>query len=137
RFDEDPEARRELEEELRIEQERAQAKLGRFERDELLSAASIRDRIVGLTTNENIQRVDLSKFNLTIDDADTLILKRRGILNIFSKPIQIRLSGVDAPETGAHDDDPLAAVRIFDKQPYGEEASEYLRQRVEEADDLS
>lgn len=70
-----------------------------------------------------LKRVDLDNFNLTVDDADTLLLKRKGLLNAFSDPIQIRLSGIDSPETSGHAGDPLAAVRINEDQPYGAEAT--------------
>jgi len=91
-------------------------------------AANI-ERLKGINTQrEGLQAINLSRFNVEVDDADTLVLKRGGIASFFDKEIQIRLAGIDAPETAGHAGDPLAEVRFWQAQPGGEEASERLRE---------
>lgn len=91
-------------------------------------AANI-ERIKGINAaREGLQAVNLSRFNVEIEDADTLVLKRGGLSGLFDNEIQIRLAGIDAPETAGHAGDPLEEVRFWQAQPGGEEAAERLRQ---------
>jgi len=72
-----------------------------------------------------LQKVDLSDFDVRWDDADTLILRRTGLANLFfgkRKDIAIRLAGIDTPEV-VHPDDPTAWFRFRQEQPYGSEAT--------------
>lgn len=42
--------------------------------------------------------INLKNFNVKVEDADTIQIKRRGLLNMFRKPVSVRLAGIDAPE---------------------------------------
>jgi len=109
---------------LHQEQIKALARLGRFKGKEVHLATDLPEFI---HTNKKLYYVNTDDFKVTIEDADTLILKRRGLLNIFDKPIYIRVAGLDAPETEAHDLDPLSFVRWHQSQPMGEETTELSR----------
>ena len=77
--------------------------------------------------NKKLERVRLSNFNIYVEDADSLILSRKGFLGIFSKKIQIRLAGLDAPEVGGHTGDPIDFLRIFQSQSGGDAATKALK----------
>lgn len=104
----DPKERAKLQRELK--EAEAENNLGVFSKGDLSTAG-------------NLQKVNLSNFRLSVEDADTLILQRRGLSGIGSAPIQIRLSGIDAPEISGHSGDPLETVRINEDQPFGREAA--------------
>jgi len=125
----DPKAQAALRAELREAQAEVQyGKLGKEDLGARVASSILNPR------NRNLRKVDLSNFNLSIEDADSLLLERkRGA----GDPIAVRLSGIDAPEVAGHADDPLAAVRIDQAQPYGEEASDILRNLVDQQDNLS
>ena len=73
---------------------------------------------------------------MEVEDADTLILKRKGLMNVFDKPVHVRLAGIDAPEVGGHSNDPMAKWRINQEQPYGREATAVLRRLISEQENL-
>src|SRR5690606_33030566 len=105
--------------------------LGKFSEDDFLPAPT---NLFGLTDNPDIKSIDTSRFNIEVDDADTLTLHRKGMSGFLSDPIQIRLAGIDAPETTAHENDPLEDVRIFQEQAHGKKSSDYLRSKLEGGD---
>jgi endonuclease YncB( thermonuclease family) len=54
----------------------------------------------------NLLSLDLSKYKISVEDADTITLKKRGVVNSLSyffgtgpAPMSIRMAGIDAPET--------------------------------------
>lgn len=100
---------------------------GKLEESDLISSGL-------MMNNQNIQEVDLSKFEIKIDDADTLILKNKA--NKDAKDIEIRLSGIDAPEIGTHISDPISFIRINQEQLYGQEASKKMQELVEKQNSL-
>jgi endonuclease YncB( thermonuclease family)/DNA polymerase III epsilon subunit-like protein len=96
------------------------------------------DTIIGINyRNRRLRQVRLEQFNINVEDADTLVLKRKGIFGFFSKDIQIRLAGIDAPESASHEADPLDPVRIWQEQPEAEESSEKLRELIAQQKNLS
>jgi endonuclease YncB( thermonuclease family) len=88
-------------------------------------------RYEGLNYIKGLYKVDLSKYHMSFDDADTLILRRTGIVNsLFDKDISIRLAGIDAPEVAGHTTDPMQPVRIYQDQPFGQEAADRFEKIV-------
>ena len=57
----------------------------------------------------SLLKIDLSKYKITAEDADTITLQKRGVVNAISRffgakgGMSIRMAGIDAPET-AHAD---------------------------------
>ena len=123
----------ELNEKLKELQAQAQASLGTFQESDFQELENVNDST--LVNLQNLREVNLNKFNLSVEDADTLILKRKGFFNLFSDPIMIRMSGIDAPETAGHENDPMEMIRIWQSQPYGEKATESLRRLIEVVED--
>lgn len=75
--------------------------------------------------NSKVGRVNLAKYQVLVDDADTLILKSK--TNPFEKDIEIRLSGIDAPEISDHKKDPISFLRYAQNQLFGTEAKEIAK----------
>lgn len=130
----DPGEKAALEARLKDIQASAKENMGSFNESDYIQ--SDLTGIQGLVNTQNLREVNLSDFKLTVEDADTLILNRKGIRGIFSDPITVRSSGIDAPETAGHSDDPMEEVRIWQSQPMGEESTEKLRQLIDEQKDL-
>lgn len=129
----DPDERKRIRELIKENEERAQEALGEFEESDISEA----EAVVKNAGAKKAQAVNLENFNVTAEDADTLILKRKGLLNFFSKQTQVRIAGIDAPEIGSHGNDPLDFIRYEQDQPFGQKASERLQQIIEGAKDLS
>jgi endonuclease YncB( thermonuclease family)/tRNA A-37 threonylcarbamoyl transferase component Bud32 len=118
-----PEEKQALEDRIKAAQAKAQENIDTFRSSDLKQTDL--SSIEGLNQkNQNLREVDLSNFKLEVEDADTIFLHRKGIN--LDNPIQIRLSGIDAPEVASHELDPLEEVRIFQNQPGGEEATKAL-----------
>lgn len=131
-------AYKDVEEEIAVLQKAQLKSIGSFADEDFYNNKSGRKHMSGLSaTQSNLRDVKLSNFDMEVEDADTLILKRKGLLNMFSNPIQIRLAGIDAPETAAHSGDPLAPVRYEQNQPFGEQASDDLRALIEQQDKVT
>lgn len=77
------------------------------------------------TRGEYMSMVDLSAYSITVDDGDTVVLKDR--TGKEDRDIEIRLSGLDTPETGDHKNDPIDFLRFDQEQEYGQEAAQKLR----------
>ena len=137
---------------LKEEEKRAQETLGSLDADEakvltMEQIAEIQSRsggalFQGVNTGnaKNMVVADISpdKYNYEFEDADTLVLRKRGFLGISTgKPISIRLAGLDAPEIAEHKQDPLASVRIAQAQPYGETAAARFKELIQQQDSLS
>ena len=75
-----------------------------------------------------MKEVDLSKFRVEVEDADTLTLHRLG-----RKSISIRMAGIDAPEV-SHKGESYAAYKKPGSMPYGEEATQRLKELVSQGD---
>jgi len=86
--------------------------------------------IPGVDQNAWIGVMDLKNYRVKADDADTISLIRRGMLHIFDKPIQVRLAGIDAPETEhAVAGKGLSLPAI---QPGGLEGKKYMQKVLEQ-----
>ena len=125
-----PGRRAAMEADLKEREKRTQEKLGALEAEESILVQNF-GLMEGLNkfSKKGMRAVQLSpdKYKYELDDADTLVLRRRGFLGYpRGKPIYIRLAGIDAPEIG-HEEDPLAPVRLTSEQPYGRKAAEVFR----------
>lgn len=126
----DAEARADFEAELKLRQENHQRKIGSLKSAEMF--AYNRRVVRGLNErNANLKVIHLNRYKVDVEDADTLVLRSKSWFSM-EKDIQIRLAGIDAPEVGGHSDDPLEMVRMWQSQAGGEEASRFLRERLEE-----
>ena len=134
-----PEERIELERELKAREAEAAKRAGSFEEDDFTAKTNLEiDRIPGINyRNPSLRQINLSNFNISIEDADTVTLSRKGLRGLFSKDVSVRLAGIDAPETAAHEGDPLEPVRYKQDQPYGREAAAKFRDLIAEQDNLS
>jgi endonuclease YncB( thermonuclease family) len=129
----DSEKRKEVLAKIKEEERAAQEDLGAFNKDEV----SITDTLLKGAGSNPTLKVDISNFNISAEDADTLILKRKGLFNFFDNPIQVRLAGIDAPETSGHSNDPLGFIRFAQNQPMGEEATSRLQEIIDSSNNLS
>lgn len=127
----DPEKRKEVQRRLKLKEEEQAKKIGELTEPDYLPE---RGDLEILNQNRESRQIDLSSFDLSVEDADTLTLKRK---SGSDKEIQIRLAGIDAPETTSHEEDPLEEVRIWQDQPEGERSSKRLREIIEEQKNLS
>jgi endonuclease YncB( thermonuclease family) len=132
----DKRKRQELKDQLRDLEIEAQAELGSFETSDFMMFE--KSVVEGMNTQRrDLRRVNLERFNIEIEDADSLILSRKGFFSwLFEDDILIRLAGIDAPEVGGHGVDPLEDIRWQQEQAGGEEAADFLRRRVAQAGDL-
>ncbi len=118
-------------------QEAYQAKLGRFRPNDLSRVST--SGLEGFNRQRaDIREVNLSRFNIQVEDADTLFLERKGVLNWLKARagygrVAMRISGVDAPEI-KHEDDPFVkmGLRWHSEQPYGREATAILKHFVDQ-----
>jgi endonuclease YncB( thermonuclease family) len=131
----DPAKMQELQDELDFRQQESMANLGTFSQSDYF-AYNTYLAYSSINKAKRLSEINLANFDINVEDADSLVLKRKGFWNMFSNPIQIRLAGIDAPETAEHSGDPLAPVRIWQDQPGGEESTEYLKRLLEEQSDL-
>lgn len=67
--------------------------------------------------------VDLRDYRVKAQDADTISLARKGVLNIFDRPISVRLATIDAPEIHPH-------------QPAGKASKDYLRKLIDQQNSM-
>lgn len=129
---------KDVESDIAARQKKQLGSIASFENTDFEKSRFQRRYLEGLSAGQGqLKDVKLDKFDMEVEDADTLILKRKGLSGLFSDPIQIRLAGIDAPETTAHEGDPLAPVRYEQDQPYGEKASDALRQLISQQDNIS
>lgn len=131
---ENDKARKNLQEELDRRQAIANESIGSLLPSDLLKVNT--DTIEGIKNrNRALRAVNLKNFHLNAEDADSLVLQRKGLLNrLFGKDILIRLAGIDAPETDAHGEDPLDFIRKWQSQAGGEEATSRLQDLIESGD---
>lgn len=136
RFKSDPSYRREVDSEIKRLQKKAQSEIGNFQRVDYREVDSL-GSIEGLNTSRStLKEINLKNYRIEVDDADTLILRKK--MRPSLKPISIRLSGIDAPETKHSNEftDPLKKYRINQAQPLGEEASDRLRSILSKSTNL-
>ena len=130
-----PDAFKELKDRLKRKEEETAKQIGSFKESDFERNVRL---IQGLNIrNQQLRQINLEKFKINVEDADTLVLKRKGPSGLFSKDIQIRLSGIDAPEVEEHGVDPLEEIRTWQKQPGGEKATQELKDLIANQDELS
>ena len=122
----DPAAYAEFQEEYKAAQREGREQLGKFNRSEMLEDDFSRYEGVSLHAS-NLRTINLKNFIVDVEDADTLVLRRKGLMNTFDKPIHVRLAGIDAPEVAGHKHDPMAKWRINQEQPFGAQATSILK----------
>jgi len=133
-------ARKEAELELEAKQEAHQATLGEFAQSDFEQNIGT---VVGLNRkNQALRAIRLNQFAVNAEDADTLILRKKGAWGWMQSAsgigdIQVRLAGIDAPEVTSHSGDPLEDIRIWQNQPGGDAATEFLRRLTASPGDMS
>jgi len=85
--------------------------------------------------SEYASMVNLDNYNVTVDDADTVILEDK--TGKEKRKIEIRLSGMDSPEVGGHENDPIDFLRFKQEQLYGKEATDILKKIFSEQSNIS
>lgn len=76
------------------------------------------------------QKISLNDYTWSFEDPDTILLRRKGLWNIFEDQVAVRMTGIDAPEI-EHDNDALDWTRYEQDQPYGQEATARAKARWE------
>ena len=132
----DPEAYADFQENYRAAQREGRDALGKLYRADMFEEDLSNFKGISLQAS-NLRAIALKNFTMEVEDADTLVLNRKGLSNIFEKPIMVRLSGIDAPEVAGHGHDPMAPWRINQDQPYGREATAVLQNLVDNQENLS
>jgi len=135
-------ARAEVQQTIKERSAIAQAKIGVLGPSDLFSVDL--QTIEGMNDlHDGMKAVRLSRFAIDVEDADTIMLRRRGVVPWLKstvgmgEEVVIRLAGIDAPEVAGHANDPLAPFRIFQNQPHGEAAAWQLKSILQEQDELS
>jgi endonuclease YncB( thermonuclease family) len=80
----------------------------------------------GLSGTKQLQHVNLSQVDWSVEDADTIVLKQ-GVRGLMGQEMQIRLAGIDAPEV-QHNDESMDMLRYKQGQPHGEAARDRLKE---------
>lgn len=126
----DPAMAKSIEDDRNRLQEKAQ--LGEISRLDLMHFGD-QSTLQGLNRKrKQLREVKLSQYNVMVDDADTLVLNKKG----SSGPaVMIRMAGIDTPET-SHENDPLGQYRVGQQQPLGEESTERLKEILGNKEDL-
>lgn len=114
-----------LAEDISRRQEESSKDQGKLSSEHLLSQLSIDSEKARL--RGGLAEIDMSKFDMIMDDADTVILRDK---SGKTKDIEIRLSGMDSPETAGHENDPIEHIRYNQKQLYGQESTKILEEIV-------
>ena len=134
-------ARKEAELQIEANEQAHQGTLGEF-------APSDFDQNIGTVIGLNrrnaaLRSIRLNQFAINVEDADTIVLRRKGAWGWAKSAlgigdIQIRLAGIDAPEVvHAGGGDPLEDIRIWQNQPGGEAAAEFLTKLTANQDNMS
>ena len=127
---EDQEAKSSFLAELELRQQEHNQDIGSFKSSEMFDVNTSVYQAIS-RRNKDMKLVRLAQFEVNVEDADTLILKHKGISGWFKNDIQVRLAGIDAPEVAGHEGDPLDFIRMWQEQPGGQEATEVLRSIME------
>jgi len=135
-----PSERKSFIQDIQQKQTKEQATLGEFEESDFTA----RDlaTIEGINARQkDLRYVNLKQFHIDVDDADTLVLYHKNMSGRIKQMlgtggITIRSAGIDAPETAGHAGDPLASIRMWQNQPYGEKGSSKLKQMIASSTEL-
>jgi endonuclease YncB( thermonuclease family) len=138
----DPGRRAAMEADLKEREKRAQKELGLWSIAEAMPIHRP-EMFEGINQFSDVKlyskEINPDKYHFEFDDADTLVVQRRGV---FGKAgagpkYSIRLAGIDAPEVGGHEDDPLGPVRIAQNQPFGGRSTEEFKRILESQESLT
>ena len=130
-----------VKEEIEKIQAKMAKKFGRLNPDDFSYGIPL-SLIEGLNTGRrDLRFVNMEKFRIQVEDADTIFLERRGTLNWLKGRfgygrIPLRLSGVDAPEV-RHEDDPLQKFKWENEQPFGREAVAIFKGLIESSKNIN
>lgn len=123
-----PEKRQDIKTEIERRQKEYQKTLGKLDFIGAKPPSGFSSQSAISKKNENLKQISLFDYNVSVEDADTLVLRKKGFFNrLFGKDISVRLSGIDAPEVMGHKEDPLDFIRLWQDQPGGQEATEALK----------
>ncbi|MBI2005653.1 MAG: thermonuclease family protein, partial [Candidatus Aenigmarchaeota archaeon] len=89
----------------------------------------------GILRGDNLRKLNLEKYKLSVEDGDTITLRRRGLkgwLGLGSQ-YKIRLAGIDAPETGTAD---YTEDSYHKRQPYAMASKAMLEAMTKQGGDL-
>lgn len=103
-----------------------------FTREDYTTVKGARSKVRGLNRDAWVGILDLDKYKIKVEDADTVTAHRKGIVGMFRKPVSIRLAGIDAPEV----EHGGIAGRLVEDQFAGKQATEYLEQLIERQQSL-
>ena len=136
-----PGRRAAMEADIKRRQAKAQSNLGMLDAAEATKVENV-EAFEGLNIAGGSElyamKINPNKYIYEYDDADTLVLQRRGWHGLATgKKMSIRLAGLDAPEVSGHKGDPLKPVRIMQDQPYGRTSSEVFRRLLSSQETLT
>jgi len=97
---------------------------------------NIVNQVAGLKNTDNTKVIDLSKYDINVEDADTIELKRKGLFGFLDKKVQVRLAGVDAPETSDHAAGSSPKDVFHQAQEYNKEATQTLKDMLARQSEL-
>lgn len=131
-----PGRRAAMEADLKEREKRAQEEYGTMSLRDAVLVQNL-DVFEGMNPAPDIKvyakRINPSQYDYYFDDADTLVLRRKGAFGLpTGDKMSIRLSGIDSPEVGGHEGDPLKPVRIAEEQPFGRSSAEAFRRIMEQ-----
>lgn len=99
-------------------------------------SSNLSQSVVGINkNNRNVQEIDLSRFSVDVEDADTLVLNRKGISSLWSKPLTVRLAGIDAPEI-THPGQEANPLKTGQEQPGGRRSKQVLESIIASSNKL-
>lgn len=99
------------------------------------------DKLEGLR-GKDLVKLDLARYNVEVEDADTILLRQKGLIGYLTSPLAIRMAGVDAPEIAQHSIWDyksalfLGPMGLSKDQPHAQEAKEWLEERVKRSKGL-
>lgn len=94
------------------------------------SLQQVVEKVEGLKNTDSTKVVDLNNYDINVEDADTIKLTKKGAGGLFgkdSKPISIRLAGIDAPESADHEAGDAPKHVFHQEQEFNKESTAMLK----------